>query len=537
MKKPVFKQNHQHQLLLFPPNLGSMITEHHPVRVVDKIVDKLDIEELLSTYKGGGSSSYHPRMLLKVLIYSYLRNIYSSRKIEEALQENIHFMWLSGMARPDHSTINDFRSKRLKDMIKDVFTQVVLLLAEEGMVDIKDIYTDGTKLEANANRYTFVWGKAIATNKEKMKEKLSALWSYVEELYKEEEKKPEKPDFSEISAEKVEATIEKINEALTGKEVNKEVKKKLKYAEKNYPEKLREYAEKEAILNGRNSYSKTDKDATFMRMKEDHMKNGQLKPGYNAQFSTSNQVVVYYSLGQTTADTSLMKDHLNGYKIAYGFSPNEVTADAGYGSEENYEYLAEQNIEAYVKYGYFHKEQKKSFQDKIAEKENLYYNAELDFYVCPMGQRMEKIGTARKKTTSGFVQVTSLYQAKNCEGCPLRKICHKAAGNRIISKNHNLDRHKQKARTLLKSEKGIEKRGQRCVDVEATFGQLKQNKGFRRFYLRGLEKVNIELGLLTTSMNIAKLAKYLASKDEVCPKPSNFSSTTEKNEDLAENRA
>lgn len=225
MKKPVFKQSHQHQILLFPPSLDSMIGPHHPVRVVNEVIDKIDISELLATYKGGGSSSYHPAVLLKVIIYAYLKNIFSSRKIEEALEENIHFMWLSGMARPDHSTISAFRSKRLKGLFEDIFTQVVLLLAEAGLVDLKDIYTDGTKLEANANRYSFVWGKRIATEKEKIKEKLAGFWAYVEQLYQEEQGQPERPDFTAVSAQQVEQTIAKINEVLAGKQVDDKVKK------------------------------------------------------------------------------------------------------------------------------------------------------------------------------------------------------------------------------------------------------------------------------------------------------------------------
>ena len=538
MKKPVFKQSHQHQIMLFPPSLDSMIAANHPVRVVNDVIDKLDISELLSSYKGGGSSSYHPGMLLKVLIYAYLKNIFSSRKIEEALQENIHFMWLSGMSTPDHSTISAFRSKRLKVLFEDIFTQVVLLLAEEGLVDMKDIYTDGTKLEANANRYTFVWGKAIATQKEKIKERLAGFWAYVEELYKEEAKQPEQTDFREISAASVEKTIAKINEALAGRKIDSAIKKKLKYAEKKYPTKLREYEAKERILKGRNSYSKTDNDATFMRMKDDHMKNGQLKAGYNVQFSTSGQIVVHYSIGQTTGDTNLYIPHLEGFEKRYGFLPTQVTADAGYGSEENYNYLAEKEVEGFVKYSYFHKEQRRSFKKKIAHRNNLYYNVEGDFYVCPMGQRMERSGQIKRNTKTGYEQNIQLYKAKNCEGCPLRGVCHKSKENRLISRNAELENYKTKARKLLLTEQGIKKRGRRCVEVEGSFGQLKQNKGFRRLMLRSKEKVEIEIGLLAMSMNLAKLAKHKAKPmGEVCPDSSKMTTNQVTEGDIEQKRA
>ena len=157
----VFKTYNQDQLSLLPPSYDDLVPKNHPVRIVNIIVDRLDISALEKGYKGGGTSSYHPRMLLKVIIYAYLRNLYSSRKIEQALQENVHFMWLSGQSKPDHNTINDFRGKRLKGELKKIFNQVVLLLASEGIINIKDIYVDGTKIEANANRYTFVCGKNI----------------------------------------------------------------------------------------------------------------------------------------------------------------------------------------------------------------------------------------------------------------------------------------------------------------------------------------------------------------------------------------
>lgn len=159
-KKVVFKRYDQDQPMLLPPSYEDLVPGKHPVRVVNEVIER-DIGELERTYKGGGTSSYHPRMLLKVLVYAYLRNMYSSRKIEEALKENVHFMWLSGGAKHDHNTINDFRGKRLGGCLKKIFNQVVVLLSEQGAITLKEIVLDGTKIEANANRYTFVWGKAI----------------------------------------------------------------------------------------------------------------------------------------------------------------------------------------------------------------------------------------------------------------------------------------------------------------------------------------------------------------------------------------
>jgi transposase len=292
-----FKSNLQNQAMLFPPDLNDLIADNHPVRVVSEVLEKVDISELLRQYKPEGTSSYHPRMLLKVLVYAYINNIYSSRKIEEAVVENIRFMWLAGMSKPDHNTINRFRGQRLQKTLQPIFTQVVILLCEEGLLSIKDLYTDGTKIEANANRYTFVWGNAIKHNKEKIKQQLNELWKYAQSVAASELDDTDPSGFDKIDSEKVSQTIDTINAALKNKKVDKTVKQKLNYAKKNWPAALDRYEKQEKILGDqRNSYSKTDEDATFMRMKEDHMKNGQLKPAYNVQISTNNQYIASYCL-------------------------------------------------------------------------------------------------------------------------------------------------------------------------------------------------------------------------------------------------
>ena len=506
--KVIFKAYNQQQAMLLPPSLDELISANHPVRVVNKVLDQIDIVPLIAKYKVGGTSSFHPRMLLKVLVFAYINNIYSSRKIEEALQQNIHFMWLSAMSTPDHNTINRFRSERLKDVLRQIFTQVVQLLAQEGLLSIKELYTDGTKIEANANRYTFVWGNAIKTNKEKIKKQLDELWQYAQKVAAGEMDDTDPSGFDKIDAEKVEQTIEKINEALKDKPVSKEVKQKLSYAKKNWPANLRKYEEQEKIMGEeRNSYSKTDTDATFMRMKEDHMKNGQLKAAYNVQISTNNQIIASYSIHQKTTDTNTLTAHLDQHEKEFGQKPQVVTADAGYGSEENYQYLEDNNITGYVKHNQFDRQQNETIRDKKPfATDKLYYNKEKDCYYCPMGQPMSNIGTTTKKTSTGFKQHITIYQARNCEGCPLRGVCHKAKGNRTIEINHKLKRLKHQADELLLSEQGQRHRKQRPCDVEPVFGNIKNNHHFKRFMLRGIEKVSIETGLLALAHNLRKKA-------------------------------
>jgi len=510
MSKPlVFKTYDQAQLSLLPPSYDDLVPKNHPVRVVNSIIDGLNIDTLISTYKGGGTSSYHPRMLLKVIIYAYLRNLYSSRKIEQALQENIHFMWLSGHNKPDHNTINDFRGKRLKGHLKKIFNQVVILLNEQGYLSIKDIYVDGTKIEANANRYTFVWAKSIKTSRNRIEKQLKELWRYVETVYANEEQLPNTPNFEAIDPDSVSQTIDQINQALSGKEVDKKVKQKLNYAKKNWPGNVQKYNKQESQIGSRNSMSKTDPDATFMRMKDDHMENGQLKPGYNLQASTNNQFVVNYTLAQTTADTTTLIDHVENFIESYQDIPDSLTADAGYGSEENYTDLEDKNIEAFVKYNYFHKEQLEEKRGKTKHPfaaSKLHYNSDTDTYYCPMGQPMEHIGDYKRETKTGYQQTISRYQAKNCQGCPLRGGCYKAKGNRIIERNHNLVRLKTKAKNNLLSPEGVAHRKRRCWDVEAVFGNIKQNMNFKRFMLRGIDKVETEIGLIAMAHNLKKVS-------------------------------
>jgi transposase len=503
----VFKANHQHQLMAFPPSLDELVAEDHPVRIVHEVLERIDITSLLHQYKPGGASSYHPRMLLKALVYAYINNIYSSRKIEDALQRDIYFMWLTGMSKPDHNTINRFRGQRLQRSLQPIFTQVVLLLCDEGLLSVKDLYTDGTKIEANANRYTFVWGKAIKTSKERIKQQLDELWKYAQSVAASELDDTDPSSFKKIDKETVQATVDKINAALKDKKVTAKVRQKVNYARKNWPAVLDKYEQQEKIIGaGRNSYSKTDKDATFMRMKDDHMRNGQLKPGYNVQISTNNQYIASYSVHQNTTDTNTLIPHLQQHIKQLG-KPNNITADAGYGSEQNYQWLEKKRITAYVKYPRFDRNQNEHLRNQDGYRaDQFHYDEQKHRYYCPAGKVMRKLNSYIKtnKTKSGIAQTLTRYQAKGCADCPLRQQCHPAEGNRIIEVNLNLNRLRRQADKRLKSKRGIQKRKQRCWDTEPVFAHIKHNHHFKRFMLRGIEKVSIETGLLALAHNLRK---------------------------------
>jgi transposase len=337
-----FKHCNQRQITLLPYSFEDLISKKHPVRVVYQVVESINIQPLLKAYSKEGNPAYHPKMLLKGMLYAYMTNTYSSRKIELAIRENINFLWLTGMTIVDHNTINRFRSNKLKDSFKEIFKQVVLMLASEGLISLKQIYIDGTKIEAQAGRYTFVWGNIIKTNKAKMLTQLEELWNYTQSISNDDDPNPEPPEFKEISKEVIQKTVEQIDAKLSGNEkATSKAKAKLRYVKQNFEKNLQKYEEQEASLAERNSYSKTEPDATFMRMKEDHMQNGQLKPGYNAQISTENRIIVNYTLHQNPTDTKTLQPHLENFKETYGEEVfkelEDITADAGYGSDENYD--------------------------------------------------------------------------------------------------------------------------------------------------------------------------------------------------------
>ena len=491
--------------MMLPPSLEELIMENHPVRIVNQVIDRINIDPLLKKFKGGGTSSYHPRMLLKVLVYGYLNNSYSSRRMEAALKENIHFMWLSGMNKPDHNTINRFRSERLKDVVKTVFGKVVELLVEAGHLSLKEVFTDGTKIEAQANRYTFVWGKAIKTSKARMEEQLAELWAYAEQVAAEELKDEAPESFAPVSANQVKRVIDTIDRALEGKTISKKVKQKLQYAKKHWPENMKRYKQQEKLLGKRNSYSKTDTDATFMRMKEDHMRNGQLKPAYNVQLSSHNQYIVNYSLHPNPTDTTTLKKHIDSFHALYKRYPSVVVADAGYGSEENYQLLNNRNIEGYIKHNQFDRSQRSKNFDAF-KSDHLVYDEQRNEVICPSGKPMKPIGESYRTTANGFKQKIIKYQAGKCNGCTLRQQCHQQKGNRIVGINHRLRNLKLQADERLKSERGIAYRKRRPADVEPIFANIKHNKNFKRFMLKGLDKVEIETALLALAHNLAKMA-------------------------------
>ena len=518
MSTKLHTKNYNNNRLFLTVNPNEDIAENDPVRVVDAIVEGLDLKDFKELYKEKGRCPYHPKMMLKIILYAYMNNIYSCRKIEKAVQRDIHYIWLAAQERPDFVTINRFRN-RVKKEINNIFTQVVLVLADQGFITLDVEYIDGTKIESKANKYTFVWRKSVEKNRAKLQEKIRVLLGQIDDVIAQD--KAAETDKVDFTPETLTSLITELQDSLSAepeptdkeqKKQQREKKKQIKVLEK-HRDKLGEYDDRLAQIGERNSMSKTDPDATFMRMKEDAMNNGQTKPGYNLQISAENQFITDFALFPNPTDTLTLIPFFNSFLSRYGHLPQTAVADSGYGSEENYRFMDEAGMDAYVKYNRFHIEQRPRYKPNPFHHDNFHYNADEDYYVCPMGQHMTRVGTSHSKTASGYRSENARYRAQNCKGCPLRCLCYKAKGDRrTIEVNHRLNEYKRKARELLTSEEGLKHRGRRCIEPEAVFGQMKFNMAYRRFRHFGKDKVTMDFAFFAIAFNLKKMCSKIAKQ-------------------------
>lgn len=523
-----FRSYDPDQTLLFPQRIDRDIPKDDPVRILKSVIESLDLSGFKKLYHERGRSPYHPKMMLMVILYSYMNNVYSCRKIEKLLYRDIYYIWLSGYQKPDFATINRFRN-RVKNEIGHIFTLLVLILVEKGFVTLEVEYLDGTKIESKANKYTFVWRKSVERNREKLLEKIRVLLQQINEQMAQDKAADVDPleltpqTLCEISKEFKEA-LGSAPEAKTKEEKAAQRGKNKMFKElERHGEKLAEYNSRLEQMEGRNSISKTDPSATFMRMKEDAMCNGQTKPGYNLQISSENQFITDFALFPNPTDTLTFIPFLGSFPGRYGRFPKRVVADSGYGSEENYRFMDEAGIEGFVKYNRFHLEHRPRYKPDTFHPDSLYYNEEGDYYICPMGQRMSRTGTVQTRTEGGYISQSACYRAIRCKGCPLRCLCYKAKANqRTIRVNHRLNAYKRKACELLTSEEGIKERGRRCIEPEAVFGQMKSNMAYRRFRHMGKDKVVMDFTFFAIAFNIKKLCSMMRKVDKKGRKASSY---------------
>ena len=369
----------------FPINIENIISDSDSVRVLYDVMEGLDYSELNRTYSTiGRNPALLPKTMFAIIVYGYMEGIYSSRALEKACKRDINFKWLlQGQLPPGHNSIDRFRRERLAGCIENLFNQLVKKLRELNEIQFKNIFIDGTKIEASANRYTFVWKKSIDKFEDRLQKKIK------ESLIKMNH------DLNlcliitnaKISVQDANYILDSIRimiEANNIEFVYGKGKRKSKF--QRYTEQLNEFIEKQnkyneynSIFNGRNSFSKTDHDATFMHMKEDHMKNGQLKPAYNIQIGVEGEYIVGVDISSERSDQLTFIPFLDRLEKNLNQKYESVTADAGYESEENYAYLESKKQEALIKPANYEKTKTKTFKSDISKKENMYYNTDEDY--------------------------------------------------------------------------------------------------------------------------------------------------------------
>lgn len=518
VRKVVHKDYSQDQILLVPLDIKSLFPSGHIVFIIDEIVNRLQMEVLNSYYKGGGGRTYHPKMLIKVWLYGYCEGIYTSRRLARALRENIGFMYLSGQQYPCFKTLSEFRGARMDGMIEDIFKELLELLVEEGYVDLENLYTDGSKWEANSNRHKCVWRSNTDRFKGQVEERIMGILDQIRELQEQEDAHYGSSDLGELGegksltivldSETVNSHLVDIEELIRKKGLDKEKVKALNRCGKKLiqeQEKLKKYEEQEKILGKRNSYARTDEDATMLRMKDDR-----LLPAYNVQHTTSNQYIVNYTIAQNASDSPTLIPHLDKLeeRLEGIEKPLELNlcADAGYGSEENYADLERRQIVAYVKYPLWYQEESGALAKKKFHRENWIYDEVSNTFTCPNDRKLVFTGESKRISENGFERILWNYACESCDNCPFATDCKKEeAVVRTVLFSPKGEQYKAQAKALLASDKGREMRSDRSIEVESVFGDIKHNHHHRRFILRGLQKVYIEYGLLAIAHNIRKL--------------------------------
>jgi transposase len=469
------------------------------VRLLDQTIEEMDMSTLWRAYKRTGRPpATNPVTLLKVLVYAIMQGIYSSRAIAKVCGRDINFIWLlNGAAAPNHNEIARFRSKRLTECGEELFYQLVEKLHCLGEIKYEHLFVDGTKLEANANKYSFVWKKSTTKYEARLLGQLDRLIPELESRYSVIARTPEemlclleeKVTFPFVYGRghrkrELQRDIERLRELLARKQ---------------------KYAVYQDTFRGRNSFSKTDPDATFMRMKDDHMKNAQLKPGYNIQLGVEGEYITGVCIGSERSDQLMLIPLLDRMEKHLGKTYGDVTADAGYESEENYTYFEDKPTECYIKPQNYERSKTKKHKSNMALRENMAYDAVLDEYTCQAGKKLKAVYTGTRKSKSGFESETTYYECEGCEGCPHKKSCTRAKGNRKLQVSKRFIEQREQSLQRITSDRGILLRMNRSIQVEGAFGVIKQDYGFRQFLLRGSDKVFIEMLLMAMAFNINKL--------------------------------
>lgn len=501
--------------LKLPLNIETIIPENDSVRLLSQFVEEMDLTDLYSTYERINSLS--PRTLLKIVLYSYMNGDYSSRSMELNCKRDINFMFLlEGHSAPDHATLARFRSIHFAPCSKRILAEVSNLLFDLGEISGETIFIDGTKIEANANKYTFVWKKAVTKNQAKLLIKLAGFVAECEQLYDIKIVYGDTVKIKHLKKLRKKLYALKEKECITfvhgiGKRKTP-LQKSIEVLEE-YLSKLKEYTQKIHVCGERNSYSKTDNDATFMRMKEDAMGNGQLKPAFNLQHGVDSEYITWLTIGPQPTDTTTLIPFLKEAEQHLKFKYKNITADAGYESEENYLFLEENEQLAFIKPANYEISKTRKYKNDIGKIENMDYDEISDFYICKNNKKLTVDHVKHSKSKTGYISEKTIYKCEDCTGCPYRKECVKGNNcktpleerTKVLQVSKAFIKYRKEDFERIVSDEGALYRMNRSIQAEGSFGDLKQDMQFRRYLSKGTSNVLAESILLAIARNINKL--------------------------------
>ena len=514
MKNQNTKEYNTPVQLKLPVDMARIIKISDPVYSFNEVMDHIDLNKYFAEKDcKTGRPRYERVKLLKIILFAFMEFGYCSvRFIQKLCETDIRFLWLLDEEEaPSHMTISNFIKNELALSIEDIFADINGYIFEKAHVDLDHAYIDGTKVEANAQKYTWVWKKSSIRSRNNVFSKLNeyltemnetVLASYRVKFELRQEYAIEYVEyvlgrFLDVTGMKTETFVHG-----TGKRKNTE--QKLYEKVEDCLKKLKKYSEHIRICGDkRNSYSKTDHDATFFRMKKDYMGNDQLLPGYNLQMVVCDEFIAHYDVFPYAADMDCFQPLMEGFFKRYGHYPKYPVADAGYGSYNNYLYCQEHGMEKYMKFTMYEKESK---DEKYRNDPYRACNFPVDhdgYMVCPNGKRFYFLRTVPIKNNQ-YGRTEEYYQCESCEGCPHREQCHKSKENRIVRVNEELTRFHEEVLGNLNSIHGALLRMNRSIQAEGTFGGIKWNRGYKRLRRRGVEGVILELGLVSCGFNLHK---------------------------------
>ena len=473
------------------------------LRLVKNIIERIDLTEIKKVYSSfGRKPTVNPVTMLQIIIFCYSEGIFSSREIEKSCKYDLRIKYLlDGQTPPDHSTINRFRQKII-NLTPNLLSQIVEILVEEKQIDLSSIYIDGTKIEAYANRYSFVWRGSIEKWQEKLRMRIIKHFDLNKDLTPSQVLEVVKIVFNKVSKECIEKKINFVH----GQGKRKHQLQRDYEQLKDWKNKLETYQKHLEIMGDyRNSYSKTDHDATFMRMKEDHMRNGQLKPAYNIQLASASGFIIGENVSHHPSDMYTLKPFLTKLLKNYPNKLDKIVADPGYESEENYVYLAEKNLTSYIKPSNYEKSKTRKYKKEQEFRKSLVYDKNQDKYKSKEGKEFVRCKDRYRKRKSGYITTTKVYRCFNWN-----KAGQKTKGIYIAE---TFQKYRKESLENIISDQGIEERLNRSIQAEGAFSKIKSGLNYNRFHHRGKVNVVSEICLLSIALNLNKLASKIENKN------------------------